>query len=98
MWVSRSAFLLLSFLLHPGGRFFLSGSRKRSCPGMACGRGQITNTELRDRLRQLGVSPGTITDSTRNVYLHKLRALTESTRTSTTEPASTTKQDISWAG
>ena len=41
---------------------------------MACG---MSDTELRDRLRELGVSAGPITDSTRSLYQHKLWNLTQ---------------------
>lgn len=41
---------------------------------MACA---MSDTELRDRLRELGVSAGPITDSTRSLYQHKLWNLTQ---------------------
>lgn len=46
---------------------------------MACGGSatSMSDTELRDRLRELGVSPGPITDSTRSLYEHKLWTLTQ---------------------
>lgn len=40
--------------------------------------GQISDAELRDRLQKLGECPGPITETTRNIYLHKLRTLTGS--------------------
>ena len=43
---------------------------------MACG--QISDAELRDKLRKLGEYPGPITETTRNLYLHKLWTLTGS--------------------
>lgn len=42
---------------------------------MACA--NMSDTELRDRLRELGVSAGPITDSTRSLYQHKLWNLTQ---------------------
>ena len=54
---------------------------------MACG--GMSDTELRDRLRELGVSAGPITDSTRSLYQHKLWNLTQnsgSTKTKVQHP------------
>lgn len=52
---------------------------------MACGRGvsAMNDTELRDRLRELGISPGPITDSTRSLYEHKLWSLIQNRSTKT---------------
>lgn len=50
-----------------------------SCSALAMACGEVNDSELRDRLRQLGVSPGPITDSTRSLYQHKLWTLTQST-------------------
>ena len=47
--------------------------------------GEISDAELRDRLIKLGEYPGPITDTTRKLYLHKLRALTRSGETSPTQ-------------
>lgn len=48
---------------------------------MACGKLEISDAELRDRLRQLGVSPGPITETTRGLYQNKLWNLTQTSKT-----------------
>ena len=48
----------------------------------------LSDEELRSQLCQLGFNPGPITDTTREVYLGKLKKLTASSHNGTTNPRS----------